>query len=492
MPTHFVAGNGALFAQIDGPNTEPFYLGCHEIGDIDAPAGDIELIYCPDASGPNRFRVVGSIVGAAGAITTTITTDVTDELDQLEQINCEVNIFVHMVKSGRRDLFTNFDRTFVLTNARITSRGLSGLTSRTPDDNTRAERTYDFSAETLLTLFEQTVSRQSISDTGDIEDITFCNDQQCRTDEDVAKDACETGYAVSNINSGSPPGVASVLATTDGSTWTASAADPFASGEVINGIDCFELSRDDVRIVVARGTTDAGNPAEIAYSDDDGDTWTLVDVGSVNGQFAPTRFSLFSLNRNNSWLTTNDGYVYYSGDACATWTAQESGSITANAINTIRFMDADVGWFGGASNAIARTVDGGETWSSITGPAARASDAVTVIEVLDRNRVWVGYDSGHLYFTLDGGTNWTLRSFSGSGAGDVRDIKFLDDALGYLIHDLSATGTINWTIDGGFTWSTLTTPANSGLHALAICDQWNFYVAGEGNAATGFIAKGTV
>ena len=34
MAHHFVAGEGALFAQIDGPNTIPVYLGCHQIGDV--------------------------------------------------------------------------------------------------------------------------------------------------------------------------------------------------------------------------------------------------------------------------------------------------------------------------------------------------------------------------------------------------------------------------------------------------------------------------
>lgn len=494
MSHTFVAGEGALWAQINGPNTIPVYLGCHAVGDVDQPSGDIELIYCPDPSGPSRFKVVGSVKGAAGAITTTVTTDVTDELDDLERVStCPFTLFVHMSKSGRKDVFTNFDRSFVFLNAQITSRGLSGLSARIPDDNTRSEQTFDLSSEALIRAFEPTIARQTVTETSNVNDITFCNDESCRTEEDAAQAVCQVGFAVTDAPAGSASVTANVLYTSNGSTWAATSSDPFAVTENIIAVECFEVSRDDTRVIVARGTADAGNPAEIAYSDDNGTTWTAVDVGSTNGQYAPTRFSLFALDRNNIWLTTHNGYIYISQDAGLTWTAQESGSITSSAWNAIYFADADVGFVGGASNAMARTIDGGDTWSSITGPAARAGDAVICVHVLDRNRIWVGYDSGHLYYTLDGGSNWSARSFTGSGVGDVRDIEFYNELVGFMITDnASPVGTVHWTIDGGYTWQTMTTPTNVGLNSIFVCNEWNFFVAGEAQGGTGFIAKGTV
>jgi photosystem II stability/assembly factor-like uncharacterized protein len=493
MAHHFVAGEGSLWAQIDGPNTIPVYLGCHEIGDIDIPKGDIELIYCPDASGPSRFEVVGSITGAAGAITTTVTTDVTDALDSLEQVNCPFTLFVNMSKSGRKDLFTNFDRTFVLSQATITSEGLTGLTTRTPDDNTRAEQTFDISGEALLRLFEQDIARQTITETASINKVIFTNEQTCRTDDDPASDFCQTGFASTDAGTGSPSASAQVLITTNGSTWTAASADPFGAAEDITGIVGFELDRDSTRVIVARGTTDGANPAEIGYSDDSGATWTLVDVGAVNGEFVPTQHGMTSVDRNNTWLCTDGGYIYYSADAGLTWTAQESGSITATAWNAIEFVTDEIGWVGGASNAIARSIDGGASWSSITGPSAEAANAVISIAAIDKNRAWLGYDSGTMYYTIDAGVTWTQRSFTGSGVGEVRDIAFLNESLGYMLSDTAAPlGTVLWTIDGGYTWSTLTTPTNSGLNALALCNQWNFFVAGEANSGTGYIAKASV
>jgi len=493
MAHHFVAGESALWAQRDGPNTLPIYLGCHAIGDIDQPEGDVEIIYCPDPSGPNRFQAVGSLQGAAGAITTTVTTDVTDELDELERAKCPFTLFIHMSVSGRRDVFDQFDRTFVFENARITSRGITGVSALSAEDNTRSQMTFDISAESLLRLLEPIISTQTNIETSDISDITFCNEERCRTSEDVAQDSCQVGFAATLAPTGSPSTTANVLYTSNGGSWSATGADPFAATEDISGIECFELGRDSIRVIVARGTADVANPAEIAYSDDNGVNWTAIDVGSTNGQYAPTRFSLHAINRYNIFLGTNDGYIYKSIDAGLTWAAIESAGIHSGAWNAIRFIDENVGWAGGAANILAKTLDGGASWSTVTGPTAEAASAVTVVEVLDRNRVWVGYSSGRLYYTLDGGTTWSERAFTGSGVGQIRDIKFLSENQGYLATDnASPLGKVHWSVNGGYTWAALTTPTNAGLNVLALCDAWSFFVCGNAYGGEGYIAKGAI
>lgn len=490
MAYHFQAGEGALWAQIEGPNTKPVYLGCHQIGDIDEPQGDVELIYCPDPSAPNRFEVVGSTVGAAGAVTTTVTTDVTDELDWLERVRCPFTLFIHMVESGRKDVFTNYSRSFILRNARITTRGLSNLAARTPDDNGRSEQTFDLSGEDILRIVDLTISRQSISETANIVDITFCNEQRCRTDEVQALDSCQTGFAATDAPSGSPAATAEVLVTTNGATWTAAGAAPFAAGSPISAIACFELGRDEVRVVAARGDEDGG-PLDIAYSDDSGATWTEVTVGSDNDEMVPTRHSMFIMDRNNAWIGSDDGRIFYSEDACLTWTVQEDQVIHTGEWNCIEFVDENVGWAAGASNIVAKTTDGGTSWSAVTGPNA-GQDAIS-IEVFDRNRVWLGYGDGTLWYTLDAGVTWTQRTFTGSGSGELRDVYFLNDQYGYILHNTaSPVGSVKYTIDGGYSWLTMTTPTNLGLNALWVCDLWSFFVVGNTQGGLGYIAKGAL
>lgn len=490
MAHHFLTGQASLWVQRSGPNTEPVYLGCHALGDVDQPEGDIELIYCPDESGPDRFKVVASVQGAAGAITSSVTTDITDEIDELERARCPFTLFVHLSKNGRKDLFTNFDRTFVLTNTRITSRGLAALVARTPDDNARAEQSFDIAAEALLRLKEPEIARQTTAEVNGINDITFCNSEQCRTDEEVAMDSCQVGFAVADPTA---LATANVLYTSNGGTWAATATDPFAADEVPVAVECFEFGRDTVRVIVARGTTDAGNPAEIAYSDDNGATWTTVDVGTDDGEFAPGPRSLFALDRNNIWLGTDSGRIYFSGDGGLTWTAQEDAVINTGDWSSIHFVDRLVGWAAGENNEIARTIDGGTSWSAITGPSGQTTDDMNVIFALDRNRAWVGFNDGTLWYTHDAGVTWTQRSFSGSGVGQVRDIKFFNDSLGYMITDnASPVGRVHWTIDGGYTWQVLDLNTNAGYNSLFVCDAWSFFVVGEAEGSLGYIAKGQV
>lgn len=485
---HFVAGQSALWAQVNGPNTVPVYLGCHEVGDITAPFGDITLIYCPDESGVNKFKVVNSVQAAAGAVTTDLTSDVTDEIDSLERVFGTFTLFVHKIKRGRRDVFTQWDRSFVLLNARFSQGTLKALGARSPDNNARSEAGYSVSAEALLKPFRLTNSRQSISETENILGITFCNERQDRTADNPAIDSGQNGFACANFATSAS---ANILKTTNGATWAATAADPLAVSMKAVAVGCFDLGRDATRVIVANGTTQASAPAQIAYTDDSGSTWTQVNIGATNAHFMATQHSLWVRDRNSIWAVTNLGFIHKSADAGVTWTAQESGVINAAAWNAVHFVDANVGLVGGAANALAKSYDGGTSWSSITGPSAQSAVAVTVVRVLDRNRWWVGYANGKLYYTLDAGVTWTERSFSGSGVGQVRDIKFRNELEGYMLtQNATPVGVIHMTIDGGYTWEALTTPTNTGLNSLYIADEWKVFFCGNTQGGTGFIAKG--
>lgn len=484
---HFTGGQGAIWVQPFGPNTAPEYLGCHDMGDIDAPQGDITILYCKSPVGPNEYRAVGQLTGAAGAVTFSITADVTDSVDPLERVKCPTTVFVNMIESGRMDVFTNWSRQFVLFNASITSRGVSGLAARTQDNNDRAEMTFDFSAEAMLRVFNFTLSRQSITETQAINALAFCNEARCATSEKPAQAVCELGFAATNAAAAS---TANVLVTTNGGAWNATGADPFAADEDISSVDCAQMGSDETRVFVGRGSTDGSNPAEVAYSDDNGDNWTTVNVGAVNGQYVT---DLFVQDRNNAWVVTDDGYIYYSNDAGLSWAAQSAAVLTSGALNAVRFTDANVGWVGGDTNVIGRTVDGGDTWSAITGPTAENANDVTAVEAIDRNRAWVGYSSGTMYYTDDGGATWNQRAFSGSGVGAVTDIKFLNVTMGVMTrNDGGGVGHVLWTTDGGYTWTEITAPTNTGISGVTLCDEWTFFVCGPVQNSTGFIAKGTV
>lgn len=492
MTKHFTAGEGSLWAQIDGPNTPMQYLGCHLLGDVDEPLGDVTLIYCKDPSGPSRYRVVGSYQGEAGAPTTTVTTDVTDELDYLERAKCVFPLYVAMIPRGRADEFTNADRVFVFTNARVTNRGLSGLTSREPEDEARSDQTFDLSGEKLIRYVPPRLNRSTIAETADIMDISLCSGEVCRTDEYPSVGAGQYGFAVTGAPTGSPSGTAQVLVTVNGGSWNATAADPFAAAEAISAVECFSMGRDDYRVVVARGTTAAADPMEIAYSDDDGATWITVELGIANdGDFIVSGNGLFALDSNHIWAATNEGYVYFSEDGGTSWEELLAGGVVSSGpIRAIHFADQNVGWLGAENNIIARTVDGGVSWSLITGPAGQTTDDIFSVAALDRNRVWIGYNDGTLWFTLDGGLNWSQRAFHLSGTGEVSAIEMLDEYQGAMLHNNgSNVGRVFVTINGGYSWQAITTPTNLGLRSVKYASEHMFYVSGNTQGGLGYIAK---
>lgn len=490
------SSQGALFVQVNGPNTKPVYAGCITVDDITEPLGDIELIRCFDPSG-RGWATVGQTQAPPDPVTTTLTGLMFKTANAVERLRCPAVIYAQLIcgEGTRKDIFPNYDRGVALNVARSTERTWSNLVHREEDN--MSERAVAISANPPAYEYfrlNDAVARQSVTHDQPLNDIAICGDVQCAgTCGVLAAELCENLVAVGDTITGSPGFSAEVLVTADkGGTWSETATDPFATDEDVSAVVCFQLDKDTNRIVVARGTTDAAAPAEIAYSDDSGATWTTVNVGSVNGQFAPHNGSLFALDRNNIWFGTDDGYVYYSDDAGESWTAQEEGVITTSEINAIVFRNDDNGFFVGNTNIIAKTSDGGLTWSAVTGPSDQAGINIFSLENSGTSRWWIGYETtGELWFTEDDGDNWSQRTYDGLASQvSIPAIDFVSELHGFFVANTAGpVGTLYRTIDGGYTWQALTTPTNSGLNSVVGCDPNLAYAVGETESATAVILK---
>lgn len=489
------AGQGALWIQPDGPNTQPRYLGCHSLDSFTIPFGDVEPTYCPDPARAGAFLVTGMIQGAAGLPSTSIE-EVVDKvatyIERASRSGCPMSLFAHKITCQRRDMFSGYDRSMVFGNARITQRAGAGWMARGPDAEGETTQSYDISAMSAFDVFQLASARVSgYIGTENINDISFCNERKCADDCGPAEAVCDLGVAVEDAHGSSAGLYANVYITQDGGvTWTAAATDPFVGSEDISAVVCFRISRTATRIIVARGTTDAGNPGEIAYSDDLGATWHLVEYGTVNAQFVPDADALFALDPWHIWLTTNDGYIYFSGDGGLTWTAQEEGVIAATAWNAIRFVDPSTGYVAGAANEAAKTEDGGDSWTAVVLPAAKAAVAVEALEAVTAQRVFVGYGDGDLFYTEDGGATWAERTIVVVTPTVINSLHFVSDLVGFLVGDKTGpAGILLRTIDGGYTWEDVTLSTNAGLQSVFACDENLAFAVGEVQGATGFMAK---
>jgi len=483
MAKSFLAGAGAIWLQPDGPNTQPYYLGCHTLGEIGRSRGDANLVLIPDVEHPNKFIPLDIYSsGGPSPVETSIQSVLRSSADWLEVVDCPVPIYVHQVLCGRKDVFDNWDRTVILDKAMITNDTMSSVAIMTPDDQDRSMQSFDVAAKTMHRVFPMATGKQNIvSVVGQIAlTVAFSGSRKCYGQCGNIHSACQDGYIGVTGLVGSPT---NVYYTDDaGLVWYPTATNPFQSHEDVSGIVDVQIAKNSFRVIAARGVLDGLNPAEIGYSDDRGATWTNVDVGSVNGQYAIGRGNpMFAWNSSNIWLVTTGGYIYFSDDAGLTWTAQESGATTTQDLYAVHFSSDKVGYAVGANNTILKTTDG-ENWSSITAPPAETLNTVQAVFALDRNRVWIGYDNGNLYFTNDGGDSWFERSYPGSATGEIQSIKFCNDYVGYITH-ISTGGTVGSlfrTINGGWTWVTQSLPPGVGpLYDVHVCNCNKIYTVGD-------------
>ena len=492
-----LAGEGAIWVQKDGPNTEPKYMGCHETGDISEPRGDVKLYYCPDPNQINKRVVSDSGQGAPGLVTTSIATRLRAVKDELDSMVCPGAIYVHHVSCGKPNVFDAYDYTFLLRRPRVTQRTLSKLTARVPDSQDESLKAYEISAESIDDLFKFTLTSVENSQVDSLLDVTSCDAEQCAGD---CGDAVRLGtnvYGASGTRSGSPVNMSEVINSDDGGgTWSALAQYPFLAGEVIASIRCMKIDDETTRIIVARGTIDAANPMEIAYSDDGGATWTHVDVGSTNGQYALGPKALFVLDYYNIWLCTSGGYIYFSSDGGASWTAQTSGGLTTQDLRAIEMADEKNGWAVGDSNAILKTTtqdaNGQNIWAVVTGPAGQAADNIYSVAVFSQYRCWITYSDNELWYTRDGGDNWSQRTYGAVTGGSVSYISFYDEWVGVLVYNSAASvGTLYVTINGGYTWKALSTPTNAGLNAAIMPTPTLLYAVGNVYSGSAMIIRGS-
>lgn len=485
--------NGALFIQPDGPNSKPQYLGCYDVDDFDEDKGSINaLLQCFDVDNPGSWKTLGYTTAPPSTTDIGLGTYVGKTADALENVSCPFTLFLHLRCDGKADLFTNYERSLIAKVGRVSSHGRQGWVKRSED--TAAMQT--FTAQVLPPFyqwFRLKGYRQSTTETEALNDIAFCNEEKCQGVCGAGSDICQDGSAVGDAQGGSPSNVANVLDTDNGgSAWAATATNPFAAAENISAIVCFAspTGQNVTRKIVARGTTDAGNPAEIAWSEDDGATWTNVDVGSTNGQYVANDNALFALDFYNIWLATQDGYIYYSDDGGATWTAQESGVIHSGIYHSIFFANDNVGFAGGAADVVAVTVDGGSTWSAAT--ATGGGGDILGLWAHDSQRVFATTDDGDLYYSLDQATTWTQRTeLSVTSGGTLDDIEFANEYIGAVIHNVGGAGTVYATFDGGYTWEALSGPTNSGLNSIVFCASNLLFAVGEVQGSTALIAKYT-
>jgi hypothetical protein len=203
-----------------------------------------------------------------------------------------------------------------------------------------------------------------------------------------------------------------------GTTWTAqTTATQFAGPSSFPNFVSFFSATEGICV----GDPPTGTAFEIYTTADAGTTWTRVPTASVPAAQAGETgiVKRFAVLGNSCWFATTNGRVYYSSNKGQTWGVSSTG------LNTGPESTPDLA-FTSATNGIAVSGELGGTAHTI----AR---------------------------TTNGGVTWTPTTFTGTVHGEVSGVPGTNEFLSVgLLDDLGSSYSRN----GGLTWTTLETSRN--------------------------------
>jgi len=151
----------------------------------------------------------------------------------------------------------------------------------------------------------------------------------------------------------------------------------------------------------------------------------------------------------------------------AQWIEQNSG--TSQWINSVYFIDENIGYAVGDYGVIRKTVDGGTNWISQSGTM---NDFLSVFFTDMNTGYIVGY-SGTILKTTNAGANWSLQT---SGTNSIlHSVYFTDANTGFAVGD---TGIIIKTINGGVSWTQQVSNTIQHLQCVYFSDTNHGYAVG--------------
>ena len=121
-------------------------------------------------------------------------------------------------------------------------------------------------------------------------------------------------------------------------------------------------------------------------------------------------------------------------------------------LNSVFFIDNQVGWDVGLNGSIYKSEDGGKTWNQKNSNTTYNLNSVYFLDAQDGV---AGGDKCHFLKTSDGGEKWVVDSLSGipDPKANILSIYFANNLNGWIIASTDNAGWILHTNNGGMNWS---------------------------------------
>ena len=190
--------------------------------------------------------------------------------------------------------------------------------------------------------------------------------------------------------------------------------------------------------------------------------WTLLNPKPLGFVVYDASF----VDANNGWAVGEAGTIARTTDGGTTWTYRSMPPFTGNGLTnyrpqqlqTVQFLNLNVGYTAGFNGAFLKTTDGGANWNYMNGPLGPLASGGKIIYNLyffDINTGWAvgeapNASSAFVYKTTDGGVTWAAATNVPIINNTFWGMDFLNPSLGYIT---GANGKVIKTTDGGVTWT---------------------------------------
>jgi len=488
MANALTSKGGRVWIQPGGPGNPVYPLSCKDTGDLTESFGGIELLRCFNAAG-DGWDVVGQTESPPDPISFSLESLLFEDREWLEKITCPFSLYVLNRDCGRADVFTNYVRGEILANCHLAQRTYSNLVMR--EEDTPLTLGVDIEAwPPLIDVSPLTVDRMTTALAQAWNDIAGNSDLRCDATCDSPIEKGEELVVASDSAAG--PATADVPYSNNFAvTWAAAAADPFGAGLHAMAAVRFPIGVGTTRWLVGRQGAGGAVQGLTAYSDDAGATWTTANIGGAGVGHGPTYGGgIWQGGEQFILCASNLGYIYKSIDGGGSWVAKEAGTLTAGSYAQVKATSDNVYCIAGAAaDVISLSDDGGESWYAAAATGG-GGDILTCWR-FSKNKMMVGTDDATLWSSDDGGTTWTqITGWTGSGVGDVRDLWFVNDHVGFMAYNTAAPiGYILRTINGGTSWEVLNYVTNAGLNKVWAPTGSLAYAVGEPQGALSVILK---
>jgi photosystem II stability/assembly factor-like uncharacterized protein len=195
----------------------------------------------------------------------------------------------------------------------------------------------------------------------------------------------------------------------------------------------------------------------VAFTDNGGSSWSVASsIGTITSELT----AVLAHSATDVWVAGKSGTLaHYDGS----WTKRTvPGWPSTKAFQAIAFADDLNGWAVGDGLGIARTTDGGATWTLVTAPGSTTAALRGVCAVDGADAYAVG--DGGLIKYISGGYAYARSSGTSS---NLYGVTFADAAHGWAVGD---NNTFVTTTNGGATWSAVPVaiPAGTQLTTLEL------------------------